>query len=97
MTEKSYFLILIAIILIGFLIIALAANTACAEELNVRIVQASGGLRVRDSPSISGNQVYLLDECETVVVYGWQDGWALVGKNIAPHNTLGWVCGEYLR
>jgi len=78
------------------LAVCLAAD-AMAEPLRVLIVQARGGLNVRASPGIDAKAVYLLDDCETVVILEEQDGWALVGKNIAPHAVLGWACMEYLK
>ena len=96
-TDKG--LVTSLLILALALIIAIScANSARADgSLHVMLVQASGGLRVRDTPRLNGKQVYLLDDCETVVVYGWRNGWALVGKNIAPHARLGWVHGDYLK
>ena len=68
-----------------------------AEVFTVMSVQASGGLNVRKEPNIESAAVYLLEDTETVIVRGWHDGWALVAKNNGNHNTLGWVCGKYLK
>ena len=46
---------------------------ALASNAEVLLVQARGGLNVRESPSIEAKIVYLLDDCETVIVAGrWQ-------------------------
>lgn len=76
-------------------IICLAAD-AMSEVLDVRLVQASGGLNVRKEPCIESRPIYLLEDCETVVVLDEQNGWALVGKNTPPHGAIGWVCVDYL-
>jgi len=68
-----------------------------AEPFTVMSVQASGGLNVRKEPNIDSTAIYLLENTETVIVLGWHDGWALVAKNNGSHNTLGWVCGKYLK
>ena len=68
-----------------------------SEPYCLRLVQAMGGLRVRDEPDLAGKVVYLLEDAETVIVFEERNGWYRVGKNIPPHVELGWVCGEYLR
>ena len=68
-----------------------------ADALTVRQVQARGGLNVRTEPSVEAKAVYLLDDCETVIVLEWLDGWALAAKNTPPHNPIGWVCADYLK
>lgn len=79
------------------LVVCLAAD-ALAEIYEVRIVQASGGLNVRKEPALDARAVYLLGDCETVLVLEWRDGWALVAKNTNRSGLpLGWVCGDYLR
>lgn len=72
------------------------ATDALSEVLDVRIVQASGGLNVRKEPCVESQPIYLLEDCETVVVLYEQDGWALVGKNTPPHGAIGWACVDYL-
>ena len=76
---------------------ALAADSCAAEWVGTAIVQASGGLNVRQSPSIDAKPTYLLDNAEVVLVMEWQNGWALVAKNTGSHTVLGWACGDYLK
>ena len=78
------------------LVVCLAAD-ALAEIYEVRIVQASGGLNVREAPGIESKAVYLLEDTETVIVLEERDGWVLVAKNLSKDMVLGWVCGDYLR
>lgn len=70
---------------------------ALASNAEVLLVQARGGLNVRDSPSIEAKIVYLLDDCETFIVLDRVDGWTLVAKNKGSHEALGWVCSDYLK
>ena len=74
---------------------AIAVNGA--DAMTLKIVQASGGLNVRAEPSVEAKAVYLLENCETVVVLEERQGWALVAKNLPPHGVLGWACADYLK
>jgi hypothetical protein len=96
-TDKGLVAFLLILVLVLIIAISCANSARADSSRHVMLVQASGGLRVRDTPHLNGKQVYLLDDCETVVVYGWRNGWALVGKNIPPHARLGWVCADYLK
>lgn len=97
MTDKA--LITIRIIFTLALIASLCALAVGDANaiMQVKLVQARGGLNVRKAPGIESQPVYLLEDCETVVVLGEQDGWVLVGKNTPPHGAIGWVCGDYLK
>lgn len=99
MTMKCKALLLYKILLTVCVLVLAAcfAIDAMAEALTVRIVQASGGLNVRTGPGAEYKPVYLLDNCETVIVVREQDGWALVTKNHSRGVELGWVCEEYLK
>jgi hypothetical protein len=68
------------------------------ENWSVKMVFASGGLNVRENPSIDSRAVYLLEDRETVIVLSELDGWFLVSKNNNPDGyPLGWVCGDYVK
>ena len=75
---------------------ALAADSYAAEWQTAQ-VQASGGLNVRQHPSIDAKATYLLDDTEVVLIMDWHNGWALVAKNTGSHTVLGWACGDYLK
>lgn len=97
MGSKPIFLFKVLTTVCILTLIACLAVDAMAETLNVRIVQASGGLNVRSGPGTEHTPVYLLDNCETVIVVQEQDGWALVSKNHSRSVELGWVCLDYLK
>lgn len=78
------------------MLVLIIADTL-AEPLSFKIVQARGGLNVREYPRIDARAVYLLEDTEIVAVLCWLDGWAEVAKNRAPFIPLGWVCGDYLK
>lgn len=90
-TIKMVFLLAV---IVGLCAIVMNSN---AEPLQVMSVQARGGLNVREEPKVDSTATYLLQDTETVIVLEWQNGWALVAKNISPDMVLGWVCGKYLR
>ncbi len=96
MNDKALFTIKI-IITLGVIVGLCALAISGADAMSLKIVQASGGLNVRQEPTIESKAIYLLDDCETVVVLEWRDGWAMVAKNTPPHSVLGWVCGDYLK
>lgn len=88
-------LLFVLALIVTFIFVALDAQAA--EFPPLKSVQAHGGLNVRESPSAEAKATYLLEDTETVFVLEWQNGWALVAKNISPDMVLGWVCGKYLR
>ena len=96
MSDKALFIIKI-IFTLGLITSMCALAIGSADAMTLRIVQASGGLNVREAPTTEAKAVYLLDDCETVIVLEWRDGWALVAKNTTPHRAIGWVCGQYLK
>lgn len=98
--RKTWFGALIVLLCAALVLglIGLCVSTAQAETWQaVKIVQARGGLRVREAPSIHAKANYLLDDCTTVIVLEEADGWSRVGFNTPPHNEIGWVCSEYLK
>lgn len=88
-------LLFVLVLIVSFVCVALDAQAA--EFPPLKSVQAHGGLNVRESPSAEAKAIYLLQDTETVFVLEWQNGWALVAKNISPDMVLGWACGDYLR
>lgn len=85
--------LLVALALIcGIACLALDAQAA----MQVKIVQARGGLRVREAPTTEAKAIYLLDDATTVVVLEECNGWYRVAFNSPPHAELGWVFGDYL-
>lgn len=98
MTEKFFLALRLLFVLALIVAVACAALDAHADELHtLKIVQARGGLNVRETPCVDAKAVYLLDDTETVFVLEWLAGWALVAKNTNPDTVLGWVCGDYLK
>lgn len=98
MNDKALFTLKLLFMLALIVAIACMALDSQAEEwLTVKIVQARGGLNVREQPSPEAKATYLLNDTETVIVLEWRDGWALVAKNINPDMVLGWACGDYLK
>lgn len=97
MNDKALFTIKLLFTLAVIVGLCAMAINSQAESISVMSVQARGGLNVRKEPNIDSKATYLLDDTETVIVRGWQDGWALVAKNNGSHTTLGWVCGKYLK
>lgn len=89
------FKVLTVACLVAMMVLIIA--DALAEPVSFKIVQARGGLNVREYPRPDARAVYLLDDTEVVAVLGWLDGWAEVAKNRAPFIPLGWVCGDYLK
>lgn len=85
-------------IAIGVMLLAMyVGGTAHAEYMGpVKLVQARGGLNVREAPGIHAKATYLLDDCTTVIVLEEADGWSRVAFNTPPHNEIGWVCSDYL-
>lgn len=86
-------LMLLALIVI----ICMMVTGGNAEVLEVRTVQARGGLNVRVQPNINSRIIYLLEDTETVIVRERRDGWALVARNDGKHLTIGWVNADYLK
>lgn len=82
-------------LIVSFVCLTLTAQAA--ELPPLKIVWASGGLNVRESPNTEARATYLLENTETVFVIEWQNGWALVAKNVSTDMILGWVCGDYLK
>ncbi len=83
-------------------VLALIAAIGCLAldaqaEMQVKIVQARGGLWVREAPTTEAKANYLLDDATTVVVMEEYSGWHRVAFNSPPHAELGWVCGDYLK
>ena len=98
MTPKAYLLYKILLIACLIALLICWSHEALADEpLTIQIVQASGGLNVRSAPTTDAPDVYLLDDCETVIVLARMDGWSLVGKNVGDHSPIGWVKSDYLR
>ena len=98
MTPKAFLLWKILATACLLVMLVCAIHDVLAEEpMTLATVQARGGLNVRSAPTHSADAVYLLDDCETVILLARMDGWALVGKNIGDHAPIGWVKGEYLK
>lgn len=98
MNGKSAFVIRLLFVLALIVSFACMALDAQAVEFPpLKSVQARGGLNVREHPSAESDATYLLEDTETVFVLEWQNGWALVAKNVSTDMVLGWVCGDYLK
>lgn len=89
-------LLLYKVLCVACVLTLVACFVVDALALEVRIVQAVGGLNVRQEPDISSRIVYLLDDCETVIVLEERCGWMLVAKNCGDHRPIGWACADYL-
>lgn len=96
--RMSKALILLKLLIPALLILCILALAAANGECwTVKLVQASGGLNVREKPDIRSKVVYLLENCETVIVLEENSGWAIVARNNGDHLPLGWVCADYLK
>lgn len=84
------------LILLAILCIAFTAAAKADECLTVLLVQARGGLRVHDEPSMDSPVHYLLDDCSTVVKLDEVEGWVLVGWPNGSHGAIGWVVSDYI-
>lgn len=74
-----------------------AADALAMESITLLQVHASGGLNVRDFPSLDAWVIYTLENRETVSILETIDGWSLIGRNYAPLVPFGWVCSDYLK
>lgn len=89
-------IVLYIMLVIGVILLAVG-GTGKAEVLGpVKLVQARGGLNVREAPGRAAKAIYLLEDCTTVVVLEEANGWSRVAFNTPPHNEIGWVCSDYL-
>lgn len=77
--------------------VILAADALAMETITLMQVHASGGLNVRDFPSMDAWVIYTLENRETVSVLDVSDGWTLIARNFAPFTPFGWVCSDYLK
>jgi hypothetical protein len=87
---------ILAVCLVATLVCCVVVD-AGAAPVQCKIVQASGGLRVRSEPDINSRVVYMLDDTEIVVVLLELEEWTLVAKNSGDRTPIGWACSEYLR
>lgn len=84
-------------LLILLVAVVLAADALAMETITLMQVHASGGLNVRDFPSMDAWVIYTLENRETVSVLEVSDGWTLIARNFAPLTPFGWVCSDYLK
>lgn len=73
MSDKTLFtmkLIFALAVIAGLCSLAISG----ADAMTLKIVQASGGLNVRTAPGVEAQAVYMLDDCETVVVLEERNG-----------------------
>lgn len=110
MINKNFKLIIVSMILICMCTIAITSNAEATMEqdqettfvesgsiINTKIVQARGGLNVREYPSADAKFRYLLEDCEVVIILKEVDGWALVAKNNSVSVPIGWASTDYLK
>lgn len=68
-------------------------QSTTAAAYTVMRVQADGGLRMRDAPSLeTGNKILTIPNGTDVTVYKVSEGWAYVAYN----GTQGWCSMDYL-
>ena len=85
------------LVVAGVILLALCGSASASINGPVKLVQARGGLNVREAPGMSGKTIYLLEDCTTVIVLEEEAGWSRVGSNTPPHREIGWVCSDYLK
>lgn len=85
------------LILLAILCIVFNAAARAEEWMTVLLVQARGGLRVHDEPSMESPVHYLLDDCSTVIKLDEVEGWVLVGWPNGNHGAIGWAVSDYLK
>lgn len=94
--ERMAFKVMVSLLVLLVAII-LAADALAMESITLMQVHASGGLNVRDFPSMDAWVIYTLENRETVSVLDVSDGWTLIARNFAPFTPFGWVCSNYLK
>ena len=94
--EKAAFYITIGLLVL-LLTVLVTADALAMEPITLLQVNASGGLNVRQDPSLDAWILYTLPNRETVSVLDKCDGWTLIGRNYAPLVPFGWVCSDFLR
>lgn len=88
------YLKLILLLVFTLSIVFTLASSASATELKtgIGIVEARGGLRLREKPSTSANVITVAQKGDTVVIIRQVDDWYLVNYNL----HIGYMHGDYL-
>lgn len=88
------YLKLIVLLVFTLSIVFTLASSASATELKtgIGIVEARGGLRLREKPSTSADVITVAQKGDTVVVIRQVDDWYLVNYNL----HIGYMHGDYL-
>ncbi len=88
------YLKLIVLLVFTLSIVFTLASSASATELKtgIGIVEARGGLRLREKPSTSADIITVAQKGDTVVVIRQVDDWYLVNYNL----HIGYMHGDYL-
>ncbi|MGM9554766.1 MAG: NlpC/P60 family protein [Faecousia sp.] len=88
------YLKLIVLLVFTLSIVFTLASSASATELKtgIGIVEARGGLRLREKPSTSADIITIAQKGDTVVIIRQVDDWYLVNYNL----HIGYMHGDYL-
>lgn len=88
------YLKLIVLLVFTLSIVFTLASSASATELKtgIGIVEARGGLRLREKPSTSADIITIAPKGDTVVIIRQVDDWYLVNYNL----HIGYMHGDYL-
>lgn len=88
------YLKLIVLLVFTLSIVFTLASSASATELKtgIGIVEARGGLRLREKPSTSADIITVAQKGDTVVIIRQVDDWYLVNYNL----HIGYMHGDYL-
>ena len=97
MTDFKWFMVTLALLMVG-LLTWMFVGTALAERYDICVVDAGGGLKVREGPGLEFRTSFLLADRAEVVICDVVDNWALVNfRNlIGKREPFGWVCLDYL-
>ena len=97
MTNFKWTLVVLALLLTLFLTI-MFVDTSLAERYQIALVNASGGLNVREAPDVESRRYFMLADRAWVVILETEENWALVHSRtlIGKREPLGWVDMDYL-
>lgn len=97
MTDFKWFLVVLAILMVG-LLVWMFVDTAYADIYTVAVVDAGGGLNVRVGPGLEHRVSFMLTDKAEVVILETLNNWSLVHCEslIGSREPLGWVNSDYL-
>lgn len=90
---KRYLKLIVLLVFTLSIVFTLASSASATEmKTGIGIVEARGGLRLREKPSTSADVITVAQKGDTVVVIRQVDDWYLVNYNL----HIGYMHGDYL-